>query len=142
MLLVADQLSKSWAVNELADGNTIDLVLGARFNLHFNPGAAFSTGAALGPLFGVAAIIVSIWLLRFAHTQQHRPVSFVSGLIIGGALGNVVDRLFRRGDDGFLRGFVVDFIDLGWWPVFNVADMGIVVGVISMMVLLVRNPDL
>ena len=49
------------------------------------------------------------------------------GLVIGGAIGNVLDRLFRAGD-GFLGGAVVDFIDLQWWPVFNVADMAITVG--------------
>ncbi len=85
---------------------------------------------------------MSIWLVTFAREQRNLAVSLVAGLIIGGALGNVGDRLFRRGQGGFLRGFVVDFIDLGWWPVFNVADMGIVMGVIAMMALLVRNPDL
>ena len=49
------------------------------------------------------------------------------GLVIGGAIGNVSDRLFRAGD-GFLGGAVVDFIDLQWWPVFNVADMAVTVG--------------
>lgn len=142
VLLVLDQITKTWAVNALAEGKTIDLIAGARFNLHFNPGAAFSTGTALGPLFGVAAVAVSIWLVTFAREQRNLAVSLVAGLIIGGALGNVGDRLFRRGQGGFLRGFVVDFIDLGWWPVFNVADMGIVMGVIAMMALLVRNPDL
>ncbi len=142
MLLVIDQITKTWALNALEDGKAIDLILGARFSLHFNPGAAFSTGTALGPVFGVAAVVVSIWLMAFARKQQNTAISVVSGLIVGGALGNVVDRLFRRGRGGFLEGFVVDFIDLGWWPVFNVADMGIVLGVLAMMVVLVRNPEL
>lgn len=142
IVLALDQVTKTWALRALADSNTIDLALGARFSLYFNPGAAFSTGTALGPVFGVAAVVVSIWLVTFAHKHRSRGVSVISGLIIGGALGNVIDRLFRRGDGGFLGGYVVDFVDLGWWPVFNVADMGIVVGVISMMILLVRNPDL
>lgn len=142
IILVLDQLTKTWAVRSLNDGNAIDLVMGVRFNLYFNPGAAFSTGTALGPVFGVAAVVVSAWLVTFARKHRSRSVSIVTGLIIGGALGNVIDRLLRRGDGGFLGGYVVDFVDLGWWPVFNVADMGIVVGVVSMMVLLVRNPDL
>ncbi len=49
------------------------------------------------------------------------------GLVIGGAIGNVADRLFRAGD-GFLGGAVIDFIDLQWWPIFNVADMAVTVG--------------
>ena len=52
---------------------------------------------------------------------------FIPGMVIGGAIGNVCDRLFRSGN-GFLRGEVIDFIDLQWWPVFNVADIAITVG--------------
>jgi signal peptidase II len=55
------------------------------------------------------------------------------GLVIGGAIGNVLDRLLRAGD-GFLGGAVVDFIDLQWWPVFNVADMAITVGGVILVV--------
>ena len=55
------------------------------------------------------------------------------GLVIGGAIGNMLDRLFRDGD-GFLGGAVVDFIDLQWWPVFNVADMAITVGGVILVV--------
>jgi signal peptidase II len=55
------------------------------------------------------------------------------GLVVGGAAGNILDRLFRSGD-GFLKGEVVDFIDLQWWPVFNVADAAVVIGGILLLV--------
>jgi signal peptidase II len=62
------------------------------------------------------------------------------GLVLGGALGNLVDRAFRPGD-GFLGGGVVDFIDLQWWPVFNLADSAIVVGAIVLFFAQWSEPD-
>ena len=62
-----------------------------------------------------------------------------AGLVAGGALGNLGDRAFR-GDDGFLHGAVVDFIDLQWWPIFNVADSAIVVGGILLVVVSMLTP--
>jgi signal peptidase II len=52
------------------------------------------------------------------------------GMVLGGAIGNQLDRLLRAGSDGLLGGCVVDFIDVQWWPIFNIADMGIVLGAI------------
>ena len=62
------------------------------------------------------------------------------GMIVGGASGNVADRLLR-GDSGFLQGSVVDFIDLQWWPVFNVADIGVVCGAILLSIATFRGTD-
>jgi signal peptidase II len=62
------------------------------------------------------------------------------GIVVGGALGNVVDRL-SRARDGFMSGAVVDFIDLQWWPIFNVADAAVVVGGILLAVTMVMEPD-
>ena len=62
-----------------------------------------------------------------------------AGLIAGGAIGNLADRAFR-GDDGFLHGAVVDFIDVQWWPVFNIADACIVVGAVLLVLSSFRNP--
>ena len=62
-----------------------------------------------------------------------------AGLIGGGAVGNLIDRAVR-GDQGFMHGAVVDFINLQWWPVFNVADMGVVVGAILLVVAGLRAP--
>ena len=62
------------------------------------------------------------------------------GLVLGGATGNIADRLLRS-DDGFLQGAVVDFIDLQWWPVFNVADAAVCVGAVLLVLTAAREPD-
>ncbi len=127
LTLVLDQLTKWWATVALDDGRTIELFWTLRFNLVYNDGAAFSLGAGLTPFIAVAAIGVAIAVVMVGRRMEQRPVLGALGLILGGALGNVADRFLRAGD-GFLRGEVVDFIDFRWWPVFNVADMGIVIG--------------
>ena len=87
---------------------------------------AFSKGQGLGRLIGLLAIGVAVWLwlsLRKASTT----IGLVgTAMLIGGAIGNVVDRLFRG--DAWLKGSVVDFIDLQWFPVFNVADSSVAIG--------------
>jgi signal peptidase II len=128
LVLLVDQVTKAWALVALDDGRVIELVWTLQFNLVFNNGMAFSRGRGLGPLIGVIAIIVSILLVRASAKTSSRLAQCAFGLVIGGAIGNVVDRLFR--DDAWMRGAVVDFIDLQWWPVFNVADMGVTVGAI------------
>jgi signal peptidase II len=122
---VADQLTKSWAVGELKDRN-IDLFWTLRFNLSYNTGMAFSAGRNWGPIIGVVAMLVVVVLLLSLRRQPGRLTSFSVGLIVGGAVGNVIDRLFRS--PGWLRGGVVDFIDFQWFPIFNVADMGVTIG--------------
>jgi signal peptidase II len=62
------------------------------------------------------------------------------GLVLGGALGNLTDRVFREGT-GFLGGAVVDFVDLQWWPVFNVADAAVCVGALLLVLTAAREPD-
>ena len=131
--IVVDQLTKSWAVDALADGDTIDIVGSLRFNLAFNTGASFSLGAGLGPLFSVVVVVVVVLLLRHAR-EVSDPVGLVAiGMVVGGAVGNLLDRVFRAGD-GFLQGGVVDFVDVQWWPIFNVADIGVVVGAILLII--------
>jgi signal peptidase II len=128
-VIALDQLTKWWALESLGDGRVIDVVWTLRLRVVFNSGASFSMGDGLGPLIGLAAIgivVILIWTGRSISS----PVGAVAlGLVLGGASGNLLDRLFRAGD-GFLGGSVVDFIDVQWWPVWNVADMGVVVGAI------------
>ena len=124
-VVVADQLTKHWAVNELVDRD-IDLFWTLRLNLSFNTGMAFSQGENLGPVIGVLALGVVVALLLSLKRQPGRLTDVAVGLIIGGAIGNVIDRLFRQ--DGWLRGGVVDFIDFQWFPIFNIADMGVTIG--------------
>jgi signal peptidase II len=125
-VVVLDQLTKRWALRRLADGN-IDLFWTLRLNLTFNSGMAFGRGEGFGPVIGVLVMVVVVVLLLSLRRAGSRLASVAVGLVIGGAVGNLLDRLFR-GDDGFLQGAVVDFIDVQWWPVFNVADMGVVIG--------------
>lgn len=126
IVAAVDQLTKAWAINEL-DDRTIDVVWTLRLNLAFNNGMAFGQGQGLGPLIGVVATLVIVYLLVTLRTEPSRMSTIGIGVLIGGAAGNLLDRLFR-GDDGFLRGAVVDFIDFQWFPIFNVADIAVNVG--------------
>ena len=136
VVVLVDQLTKRWAVDRLTAGSCeatpdacIDLFWTARFHLHFNPGAAFSTGESYGRVFGVLAIVMTVVLLSMARGRTDRLGPVLLGAIAGGAVGNLIDRVLRA-EDGVLTGTVVDFIDLQWWPIFNVADAAVVVGVI------------
>lgn len=125
-IVIADQATKNWALNSLSDGRTIDLVWTLRFNLVFNSGMAFSQGQGLGRLIGLLAIGVAVWLW-FSLKKATTNLSLVgTAMLIGGALGNVVDRLFRG--EKWLAGSVIDFIDLQWFPVFNIADSAVTLG--------------
>lgn len=123
-----DQLSKSWAVDRLSAGRTIDLIGSLRFNLAFNSGAAFSQGTGSGPIIALIAVVVVAALLWTGRSSTSRTSAVAVGLVVGGAVGNLSDRLLREGPGGFFGGAVVDFIDLQWWPIFNVADSAIVIG--------------
>jgi signal peptidase II len=125
VVIVLDQLTKHWAVNELVDRD-IDVFWTLRLNLSYNSGMAFSRGQSFGPVIGVVALVVIVVLLLSLKRQPGRLTDIAVGMIIGGAAGNVIDRLFRQ--DGWFRGSVVDFIDFQWFPIFNVADMGVTVG--------------
>jgi signal peptidase II len=138
-VLVLDQVTKNWAINALI-GHPRDLFWTFRFYLTFNSGIAFSLGPGRGQLVGLVAVVVVGVVL---YTQRHdvTVLGAVSrGLIVGGATGNLLDRLFRA-HDGFFSGRVVDFIDPGWWPVFNVADSAVVIGCILLILNLLIHGD-
>jgi signal peptidase II len=126
VVVLFDQLTKHWAVTSLGEDRMIDVVWTLRFNLSFNQGMAFSTGTGLGPIIGVVALCISAVVFRWSMHQTSRAARVASGLVIGGALGNVVDRVFRG--DAWMRGAVVDFIDFQWFPIFNVADSAVNIG--------------
>ncbi len=125
LVIVLDQLTKWWAVNTL-DDRDIDIFWTLRLNLSYNTGMAFSRGENWGPLIGVLALVIVVALLLSMRRSASRLTDVTVGLIIGGAIGNIIDRLFRS--PGWLRGGVVDFIDFQWFPIFNVADMAITIG--------------
>ena len=131
-LVAIDQLTKSWAVSALDDGRTIDIVWTLRFALGFNSGIAFSQAQGLGPVVGVVALIAVFFLLRYMLNATHPLMAYGLAGILAGAIGNIADRLFRG--DGFLHGKVVDFIDLQWFPIFNVADSCITVGAVVLII--------
>jgi len=126
-VIALDQLTKHWAVTWLGTDREIDLFWTLRLNLAFNNGMAFGQGQGFGPVIAVIATVVIVYLLVSLQTEASRMGTIGMGLLIGGAAGNLIDRLFR-GDDGFLQGGVVDFIDLQWFPIFNIADIAINVG--------------
>jgi signal peptidase II len=126
VVIAIDQLTKTWAVNTLVTRD-IDLVGSLRLHLARNRGAAFSVGFGGGGVVAILAIAVVVVLIAVGRSLDTRVGVLSLGLVLGGALGNIADRVFRDGS-GFLGGAVVDFIDLQWWPVFNVADMAVSVG--------------
>lgn len=128
ILVGIDQLTKWWALSALDGGRTIDIVWTLRFSLAFNEGMAFSQADGLGRLIALAAVVIVVALVRSLKRATDLRSRVAMTLIVGGALGNVVDRVFRGSH--WLNGAVVDFIDLQWWPVFNVADMCIVCGAV------------
>jgi signal peptidase II len=136
-VLAVDQLTKWWAVHSLSDGHTVDVVGSLRLRLAVNHGSAFSLAQGRGALISVLALVIVAVLVRSGRYATRAPSAVAIGLVVGGALGNLADRAFREGD-GFMGGGVVDFIDLQWWPVFNVADSGVVVGALLLFLLEVR----
>jgi signal peptidase II len=126
VVVLVDQVTKHWALTSLSGGRIVHVVWTLQFNLAFNSGMAFSRGRGLGPLIAVLATVVIVWLLVSLRSGGTKLSTFGMGCLIGGAAGNVVDRLFRG--EGWLQGAVVDFIDFQWFPIFNVADMAINVG--------------
>jgi signal peptidase II len=91
-----------------------------------NAGAAFSVGEGMTAVFGLVAIAVVVAIVRTARSLRSLTWAITLGLLLGGAIGNLGDRVFRS--PGFLRGHVVDWIELPHWPVFNLADASIVCG--------------
>jgi signal peptidase II len=131
--IVVDQASKSWAVDRLAEGE-IDLVGSLRFHLAYNSGASFSLGGGQGRWIALVALVIVVVLVWQGLQTTSRLGAVALAMIVGGALGNVIDRAAREGKGGFLGGSVVDFIDVQWWPIFNVADVGVVVGAVLLVV--------
>jgi signal peptidase II len=134
-VVAGDQASKTWALHHAVPGRHVLWTMW--FDLTFNSGAAFGLGRGVTPLVeaGVFIVVAGLVILgRRADWGSSWAVSVALGLILGGAAGNVGDRFFRHIPGH--PGGVVDFIAVArvgqhdWWPVFNVADSGIVVGVI------------
>lgn len=110
------------------DGSPLELIPGfLTLTYTENPGAAFSLFTGAGPYIGVAAIAVSAFVLGALRAARPTLEVVALGMVLGGALGNLADRIFRG--DGFLDGKVIDWVDMWWIPTFNIADASITVAI-------------
>jgi signal peptidase II len=132
LIVVADQITKSIAV---ARWSVVPRqIVGTHVELFVtrNSGSAFSRFQNLTPLLALGAIAIAIVLARAARSATDRVTLYALVLLLGGALGNLTDRFARS--PGILRGHVVDFVQIGWWPVFNLADSCVTVGAVLLIV--------
>ena len=138
-VVVLDQITKIWALERLADGPIVIVGDDVGFRLSRNSGGAFSMFQGFTPLLALLAIGLTVVLVR-AVSRTRDPLMLVAlALVLGGALGNLIDRLVR--EPGFLRGEVVDWIGVGRFPTFNIADSAITIGAVALLVAVVRMPD-
>ena len=139
-VFAADQLVKNWVVATLPEGRTVP-VLGEFLQWHFvrNPGAAFSMASGATWIFTLLAAVVVVVILWQIRRLRSISWALFLGLLLGGVLGNLTDRLTR--EPGFPEGHVIDFILTPWmWlgfnpAIYNIADMGIVVGMVLFVVI-------
>ncbi|MFP4166878.1 MAG: signal peptidase II [Opitutales bacterium] len=153
VLLALDQLTKAWVFNNLDLGSYfypdyIEIIPGFFNIVHIgNEGAAWGLFSGYGEWLALLALVALFAIFRYRHSLELHSSSrqYIFGLIVGGVLGNLVDRL--------LHGHVIDFLDFhlpfsipgiltdGRWPAFNLADSGIVVGVIAYVALSFLDPE-
>jgi signal peptidase II len=144
-VLVLDLITKVLVVASVGLGEDIRLLGGLVYLTHHrNTGAAFSFAQGWTVVFTLVAVAVTVLIVRTARRLFSTGWAVALGLVLGGALGNLIDRVFR--DPGFLRGGVVDFVsvfgpDGSVWPVFNVADSAIVCGGILGALLALRGVE-
>jgi signal peptidase II len=137
-VVILDLLTKIIVVATI-DPNQPVKVLGGLVYLSLirNPGAAFSMATGMTWLLALVAIVVVIVIIRMAPRLRSTPWAISLGLVLGGAIGNLIDRIFRA--PGILQGHVVDFVSVfgpnaEYFPVFNVADSAITIGGISLVI--------
>jgi signal peptidase II len=132
LIVVADQITKSIAVARWS--SVPRQIVGTHVELFVtrNSGSAFSRFQNLTPLLALGAIAIAVILARAARTATDRVTLYALVLLLGGALGNLTDRFARS--PGILRGHVVDFVQIGWWPVFNLADSCVTIGAVLLIV--------
>jgi len=137
-VLALDIATKITVVKTLSDGRVIPLLGGfLHLRLERNAGAAFSFGTGMTVLYSLIAISVIVVILRTARRIRSVSWAITLGLLLGGATGNLIDRIFRA--PGLFHGWVVDWIQIPHWPVFNLADSAIVCGGILAVLLSARG---
>ena len=135
---ILDLATKLWAVSTLSHRSDIK-VIGSFFKLTLvrNSGAAFSLAEGATIFLSIFGILFLCAILYFSPRITSKGWAVVLGLVMGGILGNLVDRIFR--EPGVLRGHVIDWMQLPNWPIFNIADSAIVIAALIAMVLTTRN---
>jgi signal peptidase II len=138
-VVVLDQLTKIWVVAELSDAPASIIGTTVELRLSRNPGGAFSLFQRFTPILALFAIVVAVVLARAILRTDDKLMVVALALVLGGALGNLTDRIARS--PGFLRGHVVDFVSVGRFPSFNVADSAITIGAVLLVLCALRKPD-
>jgi signal peptidase II len=133
VVVAADQVTKSLAISRLTSG-PVHVIGPFGFALGYNSGAAFSLFTKATPVLGTVAAILALVLSWLAWRARSAGVAVAAGVVLGGALGNLCDRVFRAH-----HGAVVDFITLTHWPTFNVADACVTLGTLALVVLQLRH---
>lgn len=130
-VVALDQLTKWWVVETLP-GNPISVISGF-LDLRYvtNSGASFSMLQGAGPLIAVVVIAIVVLIVMVVRKIDHTPEAVAFGLVLGGAIGNLADRIFRG--PGLFDGAVVDFVDFSFFPAFNVADSAVSVGAVVLL---------
>jgi signal peptidase II len=137
-VIVLDVISKVIVVATIQPNQPVRVLGGLVYlSLIRNPGAAFSMATGMTWLLALIAIGVVVVIIRMAPRLRSTPWAISLGLVLGGAIGNLIDRIFRA--PGFLQGHVVDFVSVfgpnaEYFPVFNVADSAITIGGISLVI--------
>lgn len=138
IVLAVDQLTKAWALEALEPGVTRDFLGPLKLLLAFNTGSAFSLGSGSGPVIAVLAIVIVGVVVWAGRHYTSWPAVVIQGLVVGGALGNLADRVVRA-ENGWFSGSVVDFLRLPNWPIFNMADVAITGGALALVFLIGRD---
>jgi len=141
VVVVIDQLTKLLAVAYLESQPSVE-VLGPLLKFTFirNPGAAFSLGGGYTIIFSVLAAVVAVVIVVTSRTLGSKAWAIALGGLLGGALGNLLDRLLR--EPGFGRGHVVDFIQVPYFAIFNVADIAVCCSAALIVILTIRGVPL
>ena len=132
-----DFLTKNWALENLTSASRKVIGTFLQVTLHKNPGAAFNFATGFTIVFTSISIAVLLFIAFYSPRIISKWWSVVAGLVLGGVLGNLTDRIFR--EPGFLYGHVIDWIELPNWPIFNVADSAIVIAAVIAFILTVKN---
>src|SRR5947207_12432420 len=127
VIVAVDQVTKALVVSDLREGESRRVIGGVlAWTLQRNPGSAFGLFRHFPVVFTILAALIALVIVVRAPRVHDRLTGVALGLVLGGALGNLVVRIARAA--GVFRGRVIDFIAFHWWPVFDVADSAVVIG--------------